>query len=220
MSFTSISLINYYLTNNRAPCQRHSILNSNARTTTGESSPHLVITYSPPGSIQTLQYPLPKLQELNESILQWVDTFREISSMCGWTESVGLAFIKAALNPTIWAIIKNRTTQDTDALCSAAFPSASSYMYLKEMSQIQQNEFWLIKEYHSAIELAVSKWALSTKTPRKESERRIEEIFFNGLAGSTAIELQRQGIVTLDQALEYLQRVENTIMQFPSTPAP
>ncbi|KAI5152754.1 hypothetical protein ENBRE01_2980 [Enteropsectra breve] len=212
------SLFNYYLVHGRTPPMGYGITNSLPKKSTRSTSHRrfLTVSYTPEGSSQPLQYPLEILETLDEELLpDWITHFRNIALLLGWTDSIGLAYLRAAISPTLWEYIGSRTTLDNalDSLLAAAFPSTHRSLYDRNLLELSQNDFTYIQQYIIAINSMLYRWQASSKASKSETEKRREETFLRGLSPETRLEMQKLGYEDSKTITEKIKLMEDLIMQ-------
>lgn len=120
------------------------------------------------------------------------------------------------MSKDIYSSIRTRTTIDTalDTLITLTFPAHKRYGFTKQLKQISQNNFFLIEDYIDEISILVHKWCATTSAKKGEADRKVEEIFFDGLAFETIMEMERHNITTYQDIVSKIKSTETVLLQF------
>ena len=68
----------------------------------------------------------------------------------------------------------------------------------------------------SALNHTLVKWGLATRSPKKEIERKFEDLFLDGLSLETTLELQRHSIFEVPAIITKISEMEEVILKYQS----
>lgn len=140
--------------------------------------------------------------------------------MLEWTNETAIAFLKAALDPTLWEVIRDRTKLTTalDALLARTFPAKNRIHYDKQLSLLYQNHFNTIAEYDKAVKKCLYRWQTAAAIPKVEASRRYHDTFMRGLSQQTLLKMRDQGIEDPSEIIKKIQGVEELLDQLSYNP--
>lgn len=191
--------------------------NTYKRVSNDETQNKITIAYTPEEGSQTLHYYINILKSIDEETLpDWIQEFRDIALMMNWSDKTGLAILKAAINPKLWSIIRNKQSINTalDTIMDYIFLESKRFIFNKELNSIRQNNYTFIEKYSEAIESSLYKWGIATKANKNEIDKRYEDIFMSGLSFESLMEMEKLGLTKADEIKKKVKKFKKFYCNF------
>ncbi|KAG0438962.1 hypothetical protein DMUE_2767 [Dictyocoela muelleri] len=145
---------------------------------------------------------------------KWIFKFFNISKKKNWNyeqSSEILEYLIRDIELKGDLIIENED-KTREAFLRIKNSSVDSISILIEMDSLNQTKFAKIGKYFEEIEKAFFEYSAIEKISKKETQRRIKEVFMKGLGRFTDIEICKQNLTELDDIMKYLERLEARII--------
>ncbi|MGL5708363.1 MAG: reverse transcriptase domain-containing protein, partial [Aeromonas sp.] len=163
-----------------------------------------------------MQEHIDRIENIKEQdLLTWFSNFQNISSLCGWSEETKFATVRALvtinLQPHIAACKTLNDIQFT--LLRLKYPPEDSFRYTTEISHIKQENYPRITDYYNELNECITILGCCKAWNQTQTNFKIEEIFYQNLATCTQIELARQGVNNIKDALSVIHQTEEILIK-------
>ncbi|KAG0438898.1 Retrovirus-related Pol polyprotein from transposon [Dictyocoela muelleri] len=128
-----------------------------------------------------------------QDVLSWTCAFREISRVCGWSLEAQIDVLKHIVSIEIQYKIgpPNEPNSYLNLLLKQKYNDETSYKYHERLMSFRQSNFITIRKYLSEIEINCQKIGICLGWDNQLVVQKVHEVFFNGLANETKLELSK-----------------------------
>ncbi|MGL5707932.1 MAG: reverse transcriptase domain-containing protein [Aeromonas sp.] len=223
---SNLSLFNYFLIYGKAykrgydsliskvptPKQRNASIHAYEQ----QQSKVYQFTFTPTGTDIPLTQSITSLKSIDDPMLLcWLDEFKELVSLCSWSDTQAMQILKAVVDRSLWPLLSGKKSFVTyiEAIINAKYPITKRFTYEQMLHRIKQNDYYSIEEYVSAIDDTFTKYTLCAKINKEEQHRRKEEYIYKGLASTTTIEMERLGIYDPNEIIQKIKSIEIKLLE-------
>ncbi|KAG0420565.1 Transposon Tf2-6 polyprotein [Dictyocoela roeselum] len=169
-----------------------------------------------------IQHKIEILEDIQkQDILKWSRRFQELASMCGWTEDGRLEVLSHIINPEIRSKITytGRTDGILESILRLKYNPSRAHYYYQKLSNIKQENYYLIQTYAKEIRNTCQKLALCCNWTDELLKEKTEEAFFINLENHVKIEMERMNKYLASEICETIEKIENMIIEEINTQA-
>jgi hypothetical protein len=98
-------------------------------------------------------------------------------------------------------------------LFRAKYPQSDAIHYYTQLTNLRQNDFLTIQEYHEEIMHTCERLAICKSWDQTTLQNRAEEVFYNGLTKRTQLEMSRLNIQTPSEMFKLILTTEKTMIE-------
>ncbi len=172
-------------------------------------------SYTVPGTSVQMTKTFEFLTEHNSSnVINWIEEFRINQSLCGWDANTALNVLKSVLSKELLkpiATVGNLEDAFTKLLLRF-YPTTDCGIYYRQLANIEQDHYLRVKEYYLKIKETVTKLAITNRWSHNKTDEKIEEVFIQGLATTTEVEMTKNGISKMGDIIERIEKIESIIL--------
>ncbi|KAG0436138.1 Transposon Tf2-9 polyprotein [Dictyocoela muelleri] len=172
--------------------------------------------YSIPGSEEKLPFIMPRLTNLESQDLEiWIQKYRNLVKKMAWNNEVVIHVLEELVDEKYHEIIESKKTIETkfQSLISAKYPKTHTFIYLKNIENIKQENYVLIEDYYNDIQNETRKFALCNNLNETETKSRIQENFMRNLHPQIAIYFTELEKNFMKEILEKAKTIEMKLIE-------
>ncbi|MGL5709110.1 MAG: reverse transcriptase domain-containing protein [Aeromonas sp.] len=170
----------------------------------------------PPGTQLTMQESIDRIENVTEQdLIVWFTNFFNISKLCGWNETTQFATVRALISIELQPKINQcETVSDIQyTLLRLKYPLVDAFRYTTELAEIKQEFYPRICDYYNVLVEKITILGCCKIWNQSQINAKIEEIFYQNLSPCTQIELARQGIYNIQDAIRTINQTEEVLIK-------
>ena len=135
--------------------------------------------------------------------------------MCGWDEQTAFQVLLSIISPSLQALVHNQVSVEgvLNTLFQTKYPVAHTAKYYYALENILQSQFITIHKYLNALNFYSLRLSITKGWSQALIDEKKIERFYAGLTDVTILEMARLNISAIDDIIQTISSVEETLIQ-------